>query len=297
LRTVIDGVNAANATGAFALSNVTVRNASDDGLDATNASRAWTATGLTVRDAGDVGVEAIDAAGAWSLSNASVESTAVGVLASNADGAWTLRNVSIRDAAGSGVNAFQADGNWTVRSATVDNATVGVVALLTDGDWLVASSTLRNLSGARAGVPAAAGRTAVYAVDATGAWTVRESAFLDGAVGVNATRAVRGDARRNWWGQSAGPTAGQCVGNVTCRNHLPFREPLAGTSGVAADPNDDGVYEDVDGDGAVTFADVVTLFESFDEPRVRAAAAAFDSNGNGRLDFDDLVGLFRTVGA
>lgn len=40
----------------------------------------------------------------------------------------------------------------------------------------------------------------------------------------------------------------------------------------------------------------VAPFQSFDEPRVRAAAGAFDLNGNGRLDVDGVVELARVVG-
>jgi beta-fructofuranosidase len=64
------------------------------------------------------------------------------------------------------------------------------------------------------------------------------------------------------------------------------------------DPSDldyDGVYEDVDGDGAVTYDDVVGLFEYFEAPEIRRNGELFDFNGNGRLDFGDIVKLFSDI--
>jgi VCBS repeat-containing protein len=71
--------------------------------------------------------------------------------------------------------------------------------------------------------------------------------------------------------------------------------PLPGGEGPPTDPDGDGLYEDVDGDGAATYADVVALFEAFASEAVAANWIAFDFNRNGRLDFDDLVTLYRTV--
>jgi subtilisin family serine protease len=71
--------------------------------------------------------------------------------------------------------------------------------------------------------------------------------------------------------------------------------PLATAAGVPTDPDGDGVHEDVDGDLEVTFADVVALFDVLDSTRVRSAPEAFDFNGNGAADFDDLVRLYRAV--
>jgi PKD repeat protein len=65
----------------------------------------------------------------------------------------------------------------------------------------------------------------------------------------------------------------------------------------SADPDGDGRYEDVDGDGTAAYDDVVALFDAFDSRRVAAAAPGFDFNDNGRLDFDDVVTLFRSVEA
>jgi hypothetical protein len=62
------------------------------------------------------------------------------------------------------------------------------------------------------------------------------------------------------------------------------------------DPDGDGRFEDVDGDGAATYDDVVDLFEADADLRTgRDAQVAFDFNGNGRLDLADVVSLFESL--
>lgn len=73
----------------------------------------------------------------------------------------------------------------------------------------------------------------------------------------------------------------------TCRSPASF-----GGSSPPLDPDCDGRYQDVDGDGRVTYNDVVVLFGSFGESLVRDTAVAFDFNDNGIRDFDDVVALF-----
>ncbi|WP_161782606.1 malectin domain-containing carbohydrate-binding protein [Halococcus sediminicola] len=66
--------------------------------------------------------------------------------------------------------------------------------------------------------------------------------------------------------------------------------PAIGDSDSApTDPDDDGLYEDLDGDGEVTDADAELFFEHIDDPEMQNNVEAFDFNGNGRLDFDDVV--------
>ena len=121
------------------------------------------------------------------------------MVAARSDGDWTLANVTVAGNGGAGVDAADATGNWTVAAtSTVAGNDVGVAATGTTGRWAIHRT---NVTGNRVGV------------DATGA---------DPA----------GNARRTWWGQANGPTADQCVGNVTCAN--PLGEPAGpGATGVA----------------------------------------------------------------
>ena len=56
-----------------------------------------------------------------------------------------------------------------------------------------------------------------------------------------------------------------------------------------------GLDFDVDDDGTVSYADVITFFEGIDDPAIRNDPESYDFNRNGRVDFDDVVTLFEQV--
>ncbi|WP_226012377.1 cellulase family glycosylhydrolase [Halomicrobium salinisoli] len=70
-------------------------------------------------------------------------------------------------------------------------------------------------------------------------------------------------------------------------------EPIDGT--MPTDPNGDGLYEDLNGNGEADYSDVVRYFNNMDEPAMTNHTAAYDYNGNGEIDFADLVDLFGAV--
>ena len=53
------------------------------------------------------------------------------------------------------------------------------------------------------------------------------------------------------------------------------------TSNPVADPDGDGLYEDVRGDGGVSVLDVQTLFNNLDNPQLQSNAEKFDFSGTG----------------
>ncbi|AHF98653.1 hypothetical protein HALLA_07105 [Halostagnicola larsenii XH-48] len=57
------------------------------------------------------------------------------------------------------------------------------------------------------------------------------------------------------------------------------------------DPNGDGTFEDVNGNGRLDYDDVVVLFENIEGDSVRLNDEAFDFNENGRIDYNDIVAL------
>jgi len=71
--------------------------------------------------------------------------------------------------------------------------------------------------------------------------------------------------------------------------------PFPGQSSAPTDPDGDGLYEDVNGNGRTDFADVVLLFSELDWWAVHEPLAAFDFNRNGRADFADVVRLFERL--
>ncbi|WP_090617445.1 fibronectin type III domain-containing protein [Natrinema salaciae] len=63
----------------------------------------------------------------------------------------------------------------------------------------------------------------------------------------------------------------------------------------ARDPDGDGLYDDVDGDGQTTHADVNAFYEHLEADGVQENPDAFDFDGNGRVGFADVLDLLRRV--
>jgi PKD repeat protein len=73
--------------------------------------------------------------------------------------------------------------------------------------------------------------------------------------------------------------------------------PLEGITERPTDPDADGVYEDVNGDGAVRGSDAVALFRAIvaGDEAVQSYPAAFDLNNDGLARGSDAVALFRAI--
>ncbi|MFB6162327.1 MAG: glycoside hydrolase family 5 protein [Halococcoides sp.] len=63
----------------------------------------------------------------------------------------------------------------------------------------------------------------------------------------------------------------------------------------ATDPDGDGLYEDISGDGTVNFPDVNMLFQNSDTANVRDNARFYDFEPNGQIDLQDVMALFQMV--
>lgn len=64
---------------------------------------------------------------------------------------------------------------------------------------------------------------------------------------------------------------------------------------LPTDPDGDGRFEDLNGNGRMDFADVALLFEHLDGDAVQLNKAAYDFNDNGRVDYDDVVDLYEEL--
>jgi len=64
---------------------------------------------------------------------------------------------------------------------------------------------------------------------------------------------------------------------------------------VPTDPDDDGKFEDLNGNGRMDYDDVTMLFEHLEDDAVTMNTRAYDFNENGKLDFDDVVALYDEV--
>jgi len=71
--------------------------------------------------------------------------------------------------------------------------------------------------------------------------------------------------------------------------------PLPGYTMSPTDPYHDGVYWDVNGNGRIDFDDVVQYFLYLEWIQDNEPVSLFDYNSNGRIDFDDLYILFTMV--
>jgi alkaline phosphatase D len=61
------------------------------------------------------------------------------------------------------------------------------------------------------------------------------------------------------------------------------------------DLNGDGKFEDVDGDGKLTFGDVVFFFYNFDKPEIKNYPQYYDFNGDQSVNFGDVISLFYSL--
>ena len=71
--------------------------------------------------------------------------------------------------------------------------------------------------------------------------------------------------------------------------------PLPGSANAPTDPDNDCIYEDLNGNGRLDFADVVLYFNQMTWIAANEPVSAFDLNKNGRIDFADIVALFNEI--
>ncbi len=64
---------------------------------------------------------------------------------------------------------------------------------------------------------------------------------------------------------------------------------------IPTDPDSDGLYEDINGNGRKDFNDVVIFFENLEWAAANEPVAYFDFNSNGRIDFNDIIRLFEEL--
>ncbi|QSW97838.1 alkaline phosphatase PhoX [Haloterrigena alkaliphila] len=66
----------------------------------------------------------------------------------------------------------------------------------------------------------------------------------------------------------------------------------SGPGRAPTDPDGDGRFEDINGNGRLDDDDVTLLFDTLESDSVRLNEDAFDFNENGRIDYDDVVSLY-----
>ena len=71
--------------------------------------------------------------------------------------------------------------------------------------------------------------------------------------------------------------------------------PFPGKTNAPTDPDGDGIYEDMNGNGFKDFNDVVLFFKQMEWVKVNQPVILFDFNHNGIIDFNDIVRLFKEI--
>jgi PKD repeat protein len=76
-----------------------------------------------------------------------------------------------------------------------------------------------------------------------------------------------------------------------------YVEPFPGYTRIPTDPDFDGLYGDINGNGRLDFDDVVAFYMNMQWVRDNAAVgiSPYDFNNNGRIDYDDVVQLYQEV--
>ena len=70
---------------------------------------------------------------------------------------------------------------------------------------------------------------------------------------------------------------------------------LPGMTNLPTDPDGDGLYEDLNGNGRADFSDIVLFFSQIEWITENEPVPLFDFNGNGRIDFNDIVTQFEEL--
>ncbi|WP_342676812.1 fasciclin domain-containing protein [Methanofollis sp. UBA420] len=71
--------------------------------------------------------------------------------------------------------------------------------------------------------------------------------------------------------------------------------PFPGYENPPTDPNNDGKYEDVNGNGEIEYDDVIALNTNMQWVEENNLVPLFDFNNNGKVDYDDIVMLFDMI--
>lgn len=87
------------------------------------------------------------------------------------------------------------------------------------------------------------------------------------------------------------PDLGVVTGLSSC-SLCPDPLPLPNTAAAPVDADEDGLLEDLDGNG-YTKEDARLFFQNFELMRDTQPVCRFDLSGNGRIDFADVVKLYQ----
>ncbi|MFB6163325.1 MAG: glycoside hydrolase family 9 protein [Halococcoides sp.] len=91
------------------------------------------------------------------------------------------------------------------------------------------------------------------------------------------------------------PTTETPTATITTPTETTPDGPTWPTDPVPTDPDDDGQYEDLSGNGQIDFPDVNKLFQHSDTTNVRDNALFYDFESSGDINLQDVMALFQMV--
>ncbi|AWB26572.1 glycoside hydrolase family 11 protein [Halococcoides cellulosivorans] len=139
-------------------------------------------------------------------------------------------------------------------------------------------------------------------VPATGGWSTWET--VSGEVTLSAgEQVIRIAMDESWWDldyvdltlDSATPTTTEPTPTTTEPTPTTTPETSPDWPAGATDPDGDGLYEDLSGDGELNFPDVNRLFQNTDSTAARNNAQFYDFDGDGSVGMQDVLALFELV--
>jgi len=122
-------------------------------------------------------------------------------------------------------------------------------------------------------------------VNTTGNVTTPDVAVISGNGSENMTIIIPSPAIN----QTSGNSTVNGSANISVNTTL---VPIPGFVQISGDPDHDGKYEDLNGNGKIDLQDPPILFNNLDWIKANLPNQAFDFNGNGGLDYGDITALF-----
>ena len=253
-----------------------------------NPSHTYTAAGTY-----QVALQATNAGGSASLRKAGY--ITVGGGAQNQTGNLHLSPVSTQIVAGNTArvtvildNASAGLSGYNI-SVSTDNLAVGHFINVTYPSWVNMSSNSTLESGS----------AWFKAVDLTGGSGTRNITLLTLAVSGDAPGTMNLSVSANTVDDRSGGryTLSTGSGQITVVGLLSFPRPGGGTFSTPTDPDNDGRYEDLDGNGWIGFNDVVVLYNNLENVGTGAYGPIgyYDYDNSGFIGFNDIVRLYTKV--
>jgi PKD repeat protein len=167
-------------------------------------------------------------------------------------------------------------------AASIDSAATSITDVTLAGSPGISDVSI-SADGSQAEASAAAAE-----VDATQGATIA-TIELAGAPANNTTLTVSVGDVSDANGTAYPLSQPNATATVSAQDQIP---DISGNGNPPTDEDGDGLYEDVNGDGDATIADVQAFFTSYNSDTVANNSAAFDFNGDGSVTISDVQALF-----